>query len=57
MVERLLEAIQRGLWEEPPEDMLRKLQELYLELETELRSPAGEAKSKVSNWGPDSEWK
>ena len=38
MVERLLEAIQRGLWEEPPEDMLQKLQELYLELETELEA-------------------
>ena len=38
MVERLLEAIQRGLWEEPPQDMLEKLQELYLQLETDLEA-------------------
>ena len=38
IVERLLEAIQRGLWEEPPEDMKQKLQELYLELETDLEA-------------------
>ena len=38
MVERLLEAIQRGLWESPPEDMQEKLQELYLQLETELEA-------------------
>ena len=38
MVERLLEAIQRGLWEEPPEDMVEKLRELYLQLETDLEA-------------------
>ena len=38
MVERLLEAIQRGLWEEPPEDMVEKLQGLYLQLETDLEA-------------------
>ena len=38
MVERLLEAIQRGLWESPPEDMQEKLQELYLQLETDLEA-------------------
>ena len=51
IVERLLEAIQRGLWEEPPEDMKEKLQELYLELEADLearqegRDPAHQVES------------
>jgi cobaltochelatase CobN len=38
IVERLLEAIQRNLWENPPPEMLQKLQELYLELETDLET-------------------
>ena len=38
IVERLLEAIQRGLWENPPEDMLADLQELYLELESDIEA-------------------
>ncbi|MSQ06309.1 MAG: cobaltochelatase subunit CobN [Dehalococcoidia bacterium] len=38
IVERLLEAIQRNLWENPPPEMLQKLQELYLELETDLEA-------------------
>ncbi|MBM3943417.1 MAG: cobaltochelatase subunit CobN [SAR202 cluster bacterium] len=38
IVERLLEAVQRGLWENPPPEMLQKLQELYLELETDLET-------------------
>ena len=38
IVERLLEAIQRGLWESPPEDMKQRLQELYLELEADLEA-------------------
>ena len=38
IVERLLEAIQRGLWEEPPEDMKERLEELYLELEADLEA-------------------
>ena len=38
IVERLLEAIQRGLWESPPEDMQQRLQELYLELEADLEA-------------------
>ena len=38
IVERLLEAIQRGLWEDPPEDMLADLQALYLELETDIEA-------------------
>ena len=44
MVERLLEAIQRGLWENPPPDMRQKLQDLYLQLEADLeaRQEAGQ---------------
>jgi cobaltochelatase CobN len=38
IVERLLEAIERGLWENPPPDMVDKLKELYLELETDLEA-------------------
>ena len=38
IAERLLEAIQRGLWEDPPEDMLADLQALYLELETDIEA-------------------
>ena len=38
VVERLLEAIQRGLWESPPPDMQQKLQDLYLQLETDLEA-------------------
>ena len=38
VVERLLEAIERGLWEEPPPEMRDKLQQLYLELEADLEA-------------------
>ncbi|PKB78452.1 MAG: cobaltochelatase subunit CobN [SAR202 cluster bacterium Io17-Chloro-G9] len=38
VVERLLEAIQRGMWENPPPDMEQKLKELYLQLETDLEA-------------------
>ena len=38
IVERLLEAIERGLWAEPPSEMREKLQELYLDLEAELEA-------------------
>ena len=38
IVERLLEAIERGLWAEPPPEMLEKLKELYLELEADLEA-------------------
>ena len=38
IVERLLEAIERGLWEEPPPEMREKLQQLYLELEADLEA-------------------
>jgi cobaltochelatase CobN len=38
IVERLLEAIERGLWEDPPPEMLEKLKDLYLELEADLEA-------------------
>ena len=38
IVERLLEAIERGLWEEPPPEMREKLQQLYLDLEADLEA-------------------
>ena len=38
IVERLLAAIERGLWAEPPPEMREKLQELYLDLEAELEA-------------------
>ena len=38
IVERLLEAIQRGLWENPPPDMKERLQEMLLQLEADLEA-------------------
>jgi cobaltochelatase CobN len=38
IVERLLEAIDRGLWEEPSQEILDKLKELYLQLEADLEA-------------------
>jgi cobaltochelatase CobN len=38
IVERLLEAIERGLWENPPPEMVDQLKELYLELEADLEA-------------------
>ena len=38
IVERLLEAIERGLWEEPTQDMREKLEQLYLQLEADLEA-------------------
>jgi len=45
IIERLLEAIERGMWENPPPEMLDKLRELYLDLETDLeaRQEAGQS--------------
>ncbi|MDE2779321.1 MAG: cobaltochelatase subunit CobN [Chloroflexota bacterium] len=45
IVERLLEAIERGMWENPPPEILEKLRELYLDLETDLeaRQEAGQS--------------
>ena len=38
IVERLLEAMERGLWENPPPEMREKLQQMYLELEADLEA-------------------
>ena len=38
IVERLLEAMQRGLWESPPDGIRETLQELYLQLEIDLEA-------------------
>ena len=36
MSERMLEAMQRGMWKNPPEEMINKLENLYLKSENEL---------------------
>ncbi len=38
IVERLLEAVQRGLWENPPPELLEQLRQMYLDLETEIET-------------------
>jgi len=38
IVERLLEAIERGMWENPPPDMKEKLQQMFLDLEADLEA-------------------
>ena len=38
IVERLLEAIERGMWENPPPDMKEKLQMMFLDLEADLEA-------------------
>ena len=38
IVERLLEAIQRGMWADPPPEMLAELRRMYLDLETDLEA-------------------
>ncbi len=38
IVERLLEAIERGMWENPPPDMKKKLQKMFLDLEADLEA-------------------
>ena len=38
IVERLLEAVERGLWEDPPPEMLEQLRQLYLDLEADLEA-------------------
>ncbi len=38
IVERLLEAIQRGMWEEPSPEIMEQLRSLYLELEADLEA-------------------
>ena len=37
-MERLLEAIERGMWENPPPDMKEKLQKMFLDLEADLEA-------------------
>ena len=59
IVERLLEAIQRGLWEDPPPDMQEKLEQLYLQLEADLEAwqesanPVGPAASPSGSATPE----
>ena len=38
IVERLLEAIERGMWEKPPPDMKERLQKMFLDLEADLEA-------------------
>ena len=38
IVERLLEAIERGMWENPSPEMREKLQQMYLDLEADLEA-------------------
>ena len=38
IIERLLEAIERGMWENPSPEILAQLRELYLDLETDLEA-------------------
>ena len=38
IVARLLEAIERGMWENPPPDMKEKLQKMFLDLEADLEA-------------------
>jgi cobaltochelatase CobN len=43
IIERLTEAAERGLWEEPDPETLASLQQLYLEVEGDLEENAGRA--------------
>ena len=36
IIERLMEAVQRGLWEQPDQGQLERMRQLYLQLEGEL---------------------
>ncbi len=36
IIERLVEAMERGMWQAPPEDMRARLQQLYLDLDGQL---------------------
>ena len=45
IVERLLEAIERGMWENPPPDMKEKLQQMFLDLEADLEARQEEPNS------------
>ena len=48
IVERLLEAIQRGMWADPPPEMLAELRRMYLELETDLEARQESVGQRVS---------
>ena len=36
IIERLMEAVQRGLWEQPDEAQLAQMRQVYMQLEGEL---------------------
>jgi cobaltochelatase CobN len=40
IVEKLHEAVERGLWEEPDQDVLARMQQVYLELEGDIEDRA-----------------
>jgi cobaltochelatase CobN len=46
IVERLVEAMDRGLWEAPDEETRRKLEQIYLDVEGQLEA-RGEAKDET----------
>jgi len=41
IVERLVEAMDRGLWESPPDETRRELQRIYLQIEGQLEDRSG----------------
>ncbi|MDP8922919.1 MAG: cobaltochelatase subunit CobN [Chloroflexota bacterium] len=43
IVERLVEAMDRGLWESPPDDLRERLQRIYLETEAQLEARGEDA--------------
>ena len=52
IVEKLHEAADRGLWEEPDPDVMAAMQQVYLELEGDLEDrDAGGSASSASAWG------
>ena len=42
IVEKLVEAMDRGLWEAPPEQIRRQLEQIYLDVDSQLEA-RGEA--------------
>ena len=44
IVERLMEAVQRGLWEQPDEAQLAQMRQVYLQLEGEGWIPPSPAR-------------
>jgi cobaltochelatase CobN len=45
IVERLVEAMDRGLWESPPDDMRDRLQRVYLDTEAQLEARGEDAEA------------